>query len=333
MPKDPPVSQDYRPLLPATQAVPSSSTSPPQPPAGTPATTDAARGRQLTVACEGCRRRKSKAGPGETRNIALKRNFRSLENDRAELDELLYLMRSRSEPEAIGILQHFRSEPNASAALKLVRDGELLLQAFRDANDEESTSISARPPRTTSKQDGKSGVAQVTPSDPGPNAYRPERESSQQYAKPNESNSGLTLKREFSSVQGDMDRLLALLHYIHAAPEAEAWNLLWQIRSSHDPFSALRTAQDGDLAMQQYLNSSWTERDNDGYLRILDATAMRQSPIKVPARPWTNIAGDGIISHLVSIFFVQEQQFLMPYVDKKIFLADMASELAVGISE
>lgn len=234
-------------------------------------------------------------------------------------------MRSRSEPEAIGILQHFRSEPNASAALKLVRDGELLLQAFRDANDEESTSISARPPRTTSKQDGKSGVAQVTPSDPGPNAYRPERESSQQYAKPNESNSGLTLKREFSSVQGDMDRLLALLHYIHAAPEAEAWNLLWQIRSSHDPFSALRTAQDGDLAMQQYLNSSWTERDNDGYLRILDATAMRQSPIKVPARPWTNIAGDGIISHLVSIFFVQEQQFLMPYVDKKIFLADMAS--------
>lgn len=76
--------------------------------------------------------------------------------------------------------------------------------------------------------------------------------------------------------------------------------------------------------MQQYLNSSWTERDNDGHLQVLDATAMRQSPIKVPSRPWTNVAGDGIVSHLVSIFFDQEQQFLMPYVDKKIFLADMA---------
>lgn len=144
-------------------------------------------------------------------------------------------MRSRSEPEAIGILQHFRSEPDASTALKLERDGELLLQAFRDANGEKATSISARPSRTTSTQDGKSGVAQVTPSDTGPNAYQPGREILEQHAESNESNSSLTLKRKFSSVQGDMDQLLALLHYIQAAPETEVWNLFWQIRSSHDP--------------------------------------------------------------------------------------------------
>ena len=73
------------------------------------------------------------AGPGETRNKALKRNFRSLQEDHDQLDELIHLMQTRSEVEAIAILKHLRSLSDTSAALNMIKAGDLLVQASKQA--------------------------------------------------------------------------------------------------------------------------------------------------------------------------------------------------------
>ena len=45
----------------------------------------------------------------------------------------------------------------------------------------------------------------------------------------------------------------------------------------------------------------------------------------MPARPWTIIAGDDIVSHLISIFFDREQTGLGLYMDQRVFVKDMVA--------
>ena len=58
-------------------------------------------------------------------------------------------------------------------------------------------------------------------------------------------------------------------------------------------------------------------------LEKLDSEALGKSPIKVPARPWTNVAGDGVVSELISAWFRWDDIFCYPYVDRECFLDDM----------
>ena len=65
-------------------------------------------------------------------------------------------------------------------------------------------------------------------------------------------------------------------------------------------------------------------------LQRLDANALRQSNLKVTARPWTVVAGDGVVSELVSLFYTTEQPFISTFVDKTCFLQDMRSGMVRG---
>jgi hypothetical protein len=47
---------------------------------------------------------------------------------------------------------------------------------------------------------------------------------------------------------------------------------------------------------------------------------------RVPARPWTVLAGDGLVSELVSAFFTYDHCSGIPFVDQECFLADMRAE-------
>ena len=57
----------------------------------------------------------------------------------------------------------------------------------------------------------------------------------------------------------------------------------------------------------------------------IDAEALASSPLKVPARPWTSVAGDGIVSNLISSFFKWDDSYLYSFVDRELFLRDMRS--------
>lgn len=42
-----------------------------------------------------------------------------------------------------------------------------------------------------------------------------------------------------------------------------------------------------------------------------------------PARPWTAVAGDGLVSNLVSHFFELEHRFLTSHIDREVFIDEM----------
>jgi hypothetical protein len=62
-----------------------------------------------------------------------------------------------------------------------------------------------------------------------------------------------------------------------------------------------------------------------GYPQIekLDAESSRWSPLKLRARPWTTVAGDGVVSELVSKFFAWDGAYMLPFIDRICFIRDM----------
>lgn len=57
----------------------------------------------------------------------------------------------------------------------------------------------------------------------------------------------------------------------------------------------------------------------------IDLKALTHSLFRVSARPWTTVAGDGLVSDLVSAFFVWDDAFFFPFIDREAFLSDMRS--------
>ena len=72
--------------------------------------------------------------------------------------------------------------------------------------------------------------------------------------------------------------------------------------------------------------SSSSSRILDPRIRKLDLDALRDSPIKVRAYPWTIIAGDGLVSSLISSFFAWDNPFFYCFVDQQCFLEDMEQQ-------
>lgn len=62
-----------------------------------------------------------------------------------------------------------------------------------------------------------------------------------------------------------------------------------------------------------------SKRSNDERIR---PQSLLLPPIAVLAHPWTTLASDEVVSHLVSLYFTWEQPCLQ-FVDKNAFVADM----------
>ncbi|KAI1758691.1 hypothetical protein GGR53DRAFT_215836 [Hypoxylon sp. FL1150] len=105
--------------------------------------------RQVTAACEACRKRKSKCNaerpkcslcvrhrtdcryataPTETHSQALKRKHSELQNRITPYEELFGLLKSKSETESLEILRRVRSGAEVGSILRHARDGDLLIQ-------------------------------------------------------------------------------------------------------------------------------------------------------------------------------------------------------------
>ncbi|KAI2465995.1 hypothetical protein F4781DRAFT_445511 [Annulohypoxylon bovei var. microspora] len=109
-----------------------------------------ARGRrQVTAACEACRRRKSKCNaerpkcslcvrhdtdcryataPTETHSQALKRKHNELQDRITPYEELFDILKSKSETESLEIFKRIRSGNDVGSILRQARDGDLLMQ-------------------------------------------------------------------------------------------------------------------------------------------------------------------------------------------------------------
>jgi hypothetical protein len=127
----------------------------------------------------------------------------------------------------------------------------------------------------------------------------------------------VALKRRHSELEQEASQLKELFDFIRSRPIDEAFKIFTLIRESNQPLSILQSIRDANLLLHtSHLTTLQSDTTN------LTETSLLKIPIKVPARPWTSVAGDGLVSELISGFFTWDT-FIFGFVDQDAFLQDM----------
>ncbi|KAB5554934.1 hypothetical protein GE09DRAFT_1222406 [Coniochaeta sp. 2T2.1] len=141
------------------------------------------------------------------------------------------------------------------------------------------------------------------------------------------------LKRKCDTLQDENERLRDLFGLLRQKSKPEAHDILSRIRDSEDPLAVWRSIKDAELLLPWASSGgSSSSHNRDPRLEKIDAEAWADSPVRVKARPWTAVAGDGVVSDLVSSFFAWDNGFRFAFVDRECFLADMARGEPEGAS-
>jgi hypothetical protein len=130
------------------------------------------------------------------------------------------------------------------------------------------------------------------------------------------------MRRKNDALQREVDQLRELVGYIRTCPEVEAKQVYRQLRTANGLQELIHLHEGSDISSKQKHRMSRSE--NPACEPDLDVLA--NSAIKVPARPWTLLAGDDLVSELVSAFFTYDHCSGIPFVDQECFLADMRAE-------
>lgn len=133
------------------------------------------------------------------------------------------------------------------------------------------------------------------------------------------------MRRKNDSLQNENDQLRSLLEYIRSKSEVESMEIYRRVRVAADPLDVVELLRGSDLLLQHSVSESTgggSETPASG-LGSLDLSAMDNSTIKVRARPWTKLAGDGLVSELISSFFAYDNGFYLSFIDQECFLEDM----------
>jgi hypothetical protein len=131
------------------------------------------------------------------------------------------------------------------------------------------------------------------------------------------------LKRKQNELQIELTEYQEVFKFIQTRPPAEVQDIIRRIRSEHSVGSVLRLVQSGDPILESYNMS--LRKASSPEVEQVDLEALQKSRIKVRANPWTTVAGDGVVSELISIFFEPMNFVSTSYVDMRCFLHDMES--------
>lgn len=115
-----------------------------------------------------------------------------------------------------------------------------------------------------------------------------------------------------------------LFDFIHNREEADAWEIFKRIRLSKDPLAVLQAVKDADLVLPNPSLVAAASDLSDPRIRKLDDAARAESPIHVPARPWTAVAGDGLVSELICGLFSWDI-YLYSFFHPSALMAEMRS--------
>lgn len=135
-----------------------------------------------------------------------------------------------------------------------------------------------------------------------------------------------SLKRRVNTLQHENTQLRDLLRAVHDRPQMEAQEIYRRLRTSSDPLAVLESVKHADLLLSNQQQTALFEESLQPRLRQLNQTSLEASAIKVSARPWTVVAGDGIVSELITDFFTWDNAYLFPSIDLVTFLQDMRQE-------
>ena len=129
------------------------------------------------------------------------------------------------------------------------------------------------------------------------------------------------MRQKNETLQGEVNQLRELLGQIDHIPETEVLDRQHRPELSELLEQAIEVGS-GDTQAQQSIAQSRSDGLSSA-LEDLNLSAISASYLKLHARPWTVIAGDGLVSELLSSFFANDNCFYLPFVDQECFLHDM----------
>ncbi|KAF6807605.1 C6 transcription factor [Colletotrichum plurivorum] len=130
----------------------------------------------------------------------------------------------------------------------------------------------------------------------------------------------LALKRKASVLENENAQYRDLFRMVCSKTEDEAQEIFRRIRVSGDPLRVLESIRQAEILLP---SPAASDRVYDSRLAKLNDKAMEHSLIRVPAKPWTAIADDGLVSELITDFFSWENAGAFPAIEPDLFLADM----------
>ncbi|KAI0145128.1 hypothetical protein GGR57DRAFT_322203 [Xylariaceae sp. FL1272] len=128
------------------------------------------------------------------------------------------------------------------------------------------------------------------------------------------------MKRKLNTLENENARYRELLAAIYDRSDADAEEIFRRLRIAPHPLAVLESIKQADLLL---VNPSTIEWATNKRLLTLDNNALQYSAIKVRAQPWTAIAGNGIVSELITNFFAWDNAYLFPAIDQRAFVDDM----------
>jgi hypothetical protein len=141
-------------------------------------------------------------------------------------------------------------------------------------------------------------------------------------SKEDELPSTVTLRHRNIALAKENEQFRELFSLLHRLPTQEGQEVISRLKVADDPLQVLRTVQEASLLINNPSSPS-NSALLDSRLERLDLLALRESAIRIDAKPWTAVAGDGIVSELVSSFFNWDDAFYLPFIDREAFLDEM----------
>jgi hypothetical protein len=135
----------------------------------------------------------------------------------------------------------------------------------------------------------------------------------------------MSLRRKNNDLQGEIDHLHELMNQVPQTLEAGN-----RSASRHQHRSVETTEPvTGDEAIGVFSQQGVSQAKKDtlpSTLESFDLDALSTNNLKLQAQPWTTVAGDGLVSELLSSFFAQDNWFYLSFVDQGSFLHDMQAD-------
>ncbi|KAK2060727.1 hypothetical protein LY76DRAFT_568364 [Colletotrichum caudatum] len=130
----------------------------------------------------------------------------------------------------------------------------------------------------------------------------------------------LALKRKANVLETENAQYRDLFRMVCTKSEDEAKEIFRRIRVSADPIRVLESIRQAEILLPA---PALDDRTRDARLARVDERALQTSLIRVPAKPWTAVADDGLVSELVTEFFTWENASCFPAIEQSLFVDDM----------
>ena len=131
----------------------------------------------------------------------------------------------------------------------------------------------------------------------------------------------VTLQKRYDRLENEKDQYQELVNLIQSRPDGEVHEIIRQLRTGLQAHHVLQHVKHAHMFLTSPDPTSGLS--THPLVVKLDSQALVSSPIKLRARPWTTVVGDGLISSLISSFFAWDGSYVIPAIDLVCFTRAM----------